>query len=138
MQAERIRKRPNAWVCVLINQLAFPGMGTVMAGKRVGYLQAVMMVAGFCLVLGFMLWFFVCVARYLAGAPWTEEEFGAQYRPYAWLWQSGLALCLFSWFWALLSSVSLLRHAKSESDHAPMSAPHPPGPPPLPPSDAPS
>ena len=130
---EVMKRRASTWVCVLINQLAFPGMGTVMAGHRCGYIQATLMVAGFCLVMGFMLWFLLCTGRYLAGAPWTEEQFAAQYRPYAWMWKVGVLLCLVSWFWALVSSLELLRRHKPGSSKDRMATSPAPKPPPLPP-----
>ncbi len=102
-------KRPSAWVCAAINQLAFPGLGTILAGRRVGYFQAAIMVAGFSLAMGFMLWFFICALRGLAAQ--DASQFAEQWRPYAWAGQSGLALCLLAWGWALASSISMIRAA---------------------------
>ena len=43
----------KAWALAALNQLAFPGAGTVMAGRKIGYAQATIMVAGFVLVMLF-------------------------------------------------------------------------------------
>ncbi len=67
------------------------------------------MIAGFCLAMGFMLWFFICALRSLA-AP-EASHFAEQWRPYAWAGKSGLALCLIAWGWALASSISIVRAA---------------------------
>jgi hypothetical protein len=126
---------PNVWACVLINQLAFPGMGTVMARRRFGYLQSSLMVTGFILVMGFMLWFFVCFARSLSGPDGTPGKFFAQVRPYLGLGLLGLGFCVLSWFWALFSSIGMLSDLKDRAANAPparASAPPPPLPEPKP------
>jgi hypothetical protein len=93
----------------MVNQLAFPGLGTIMAGRCVGWAQAVIMVAGFVCVTGFIFWYLSVLLRYAQHAAWTEDEFHAQYRPYlSWLY-AGLVLCAVAWFWSLASSVSLWR-----------------------------
>jgi len=126
------KKKPvSDWVCILMNQLAFPGLGTIMAGWRSGYLQATLMVVGFVLIMVFMTWFFICAGQYLMGEIRTEQEFKARYQSLAWAWKSGLIFCVVSWFWSLLSSIQLWRRSR---------AARPPtrvGPPPLPPAQNP-
>ena len=46
----------------IVNQLAFPGLGTLMMGRRVGYAQAAVMLAGFFLTMGYLLWHLVLTA----------------------------------------------------------------------------
>ena len=84
-----------------------------MAGRRVGYVQAAMMVAGFVLFTGFMVWFFICAARYFGSETMGEAEFHAQYRPYLWAAKYGHGLCLLAWCWALVSSIALLRRSQN-------------------------
>ena len=103
------------WVWVLTNQLAFPGLGTIMAGRRVGYPQAAIMLAGFFLSMGFLVWFIVCALRWAGHQEWSEEEFRALYRPYNWALYWGIGLCTISWVWALFSSISLLRQSQSQA-----------------------
>lgn len=100
------------WGCAVMNQLACPGLGTIMAGRRVGYAQATIMVAGFVLLMGFMIWFIICAARYLIHADWDEGRWRAQYRPYHWAWQSGLGLCVVAWCWSLVSSIGIVREGR--------------------------
>jgi hypothetical protein len=97
----------------LINQLAFPGLGTILAGRRIGYAQATLMVAGFILTMAFLIWYLVCAGRYAVNPTWSEQEFTSRYRPYLWSLYWGLALCAFAWVWALISSVQLLRRGES-------------------------
>jgi hypothetical protein len=93
----------------MINQLAFPGLGTIMAGQRSGYFQAAIMLAGFFLTMGFFCWYFILLARYITSPGWTQDYFRAQYRAYIWTVLTGLGLCLVAWCWALFSSITLVR-----------------------------
>ena len=114
---ERMSPRARAWLCAGLNQLAFPGLGTILAGRRIGYVQAVLMVAGFILATGFLLWYIFCAFRYTANANWTEATFRAQYEPFKWAFRVGLILCGMAWAGALLSSLSLLRTVRAASEH---------------------
>ncbi len=100
-------------MCVAMNQLAFPGLGTVMAGRKIGYFQAAVMLAGFFLAMGFMLLYLIAVVRFLSHSEWNEAEYRALYRPYAWAGVSGAALCLAAWCWAGFSSISILRSSST-------------------------
>jgi hypothetical protein len=105
--------RTQAWLCIVINQLAFPGLGTILQGRRFGYGQAAIMVAGFCLTMAFMLWYLVCCARYMFSTTWDEGMWAAQYRPYLWAPRYGLGLCAVAWGWALFSSVGIWRQTRA-------------------------
>lgn len=80
-----------------------------------GVAQAILMVAGFLLVVGYFLWFFLCAARYLSGAIDSEPAWRAQYRQAAWAWQSGVILCALAWGWALISTLSFLKEPPASS-----------------------
>jgi hypothetical protein len=95
-----------------MNQLAFPGLGTVMAGRRIGYYQAAVMLAGFTLTMGYMLWFLYSSVLYLANTNWNEQDWAERYRPHLWMAKWGVALCLVAWVWSLISSVQILRQAR--------------------------
>ncbi len=101
--------RRNQWLCVVINQFAFPGLGTIISGSRTGYLQAAIMVAGFVLVMWFLLALIAGAVRVLTYPELAEEDFAAFYRPHAWAWQVGLPLCALACLWALFSSIAILR-----------------------------
>jgi hypothetical protein len=107
--------RAQLWGCVAINQFAFPGLGTLLAGRRAGYAQAAIMIAGFLLVMAFLGWFFVCSARFLAGSTGDEETWRAQYRSFGWAWKTGAVLCAVAWVWALASSIRIVRRTSKSS-----------------------
>jgi len=110
-----LAKRPPALLWALVNQLAFPGLGTLMMGRRSGYAQVAIMLAGFFLTMGFLLWYLACVGRYVANPSWDESEFQALYRPYKWSLYWGLGFCAVAWVWALFSSIAIMRAARSEA-----------------------
>lgn len=98
-----------AWTLVAINQAAFPGLGTIIAGRKVGWIQAFMMVAGFVMSVGFLLFYLTCIVAYVRGSPATDAEFRARYRPHLWALYWGLGCCAASWCWALVSSWQIWR-----------------------------
>lgn len=113
---ERMSPRARAWLCAGLNQLAFPGLGTILAGRRIGYLQAGLMLGGFILATGFMLWYIFCALSYAANAHWTEATFRSQYEPFKWTFYVGLILCGLAWAGAMISSLSLLRAARTAAE----------------------
>jgi hypothetical protein len=88
-----------------LNQLATPGLGSLMAGRYVaGAGQLLLALAGFALVLG---WFAMkCVAIYQVVAGDSEPK------PYGWLGKWGAIIFMAAWLWSLVTSVSLLKAAK--------------------------
>lgn len=110
------RRNLSPWVLVAINQAAFPGLGTILSGRRIGYAQAIIMLAGFFLTMAFMLYYLTCAARYAMTATWTEAEFSSKYKPYLWSLYWGIGCCVVAWIWSLFSSLQILK-----SNH---SAPH--------------
>src|SRR3954470_3382853 len=104
----KLLSRSKAWTCVIINQLAFPGMGTVIAGRRSGYVQGAVMLAGFFLTMGFMVSYFANLFSFIAHSEGSRPDFLELCRPYAWAGLSGLALCLIAWCWAMVSSLVIL------------------------------
>jgi len=109
----KLLSRSKSWACALLNLLAFPGMGTVMAGRRSGYFQAALMLAGFFLTMAFMLWYFMNMIRLITHPDANEAHFKELYHQYAWIGLLGLALCIISWFWALASSIAIVRTAST-------------------------
>jgi hypothetical protein len=108
--------RSRAWTCTGINLLAFPGMGTVMAGRRIGYVQAAIMVAGFILV---MIVFVACsvpLFHLISDLNWGQRHYDDQLRAlrqsWSWAFIWGMILCGIAWCWSLVSSVEILRQAR--------------------------
>lgn len=108
-QPPRIITRKRALACLAMNTLAFPGVGTIMAGRWIGFVQAFFMSVGFCLFAGFVVWYIVSFSQFAMSD--TPERFIERYVPWLWALWMGLALSAFAWLWSLLSSLVVLRQA---------------------------
>jgi hypothetical protein len=122
--------RSAAHNAALLNQLATPGLGSLMAGRWLaGIGQLVLAVAGFVMI---MVWFFEVVIQY-----YGQITGGTPVRSVGWIGVAGGIVFVASWCWALVTSLSLLRQAKVEEAVAPQPAPPRmtdlPGQPPQPP-----
>jgi hypothetical protein len=103
--AARPLSRTTARNCVLINQLATPGLGSLMAGRWVaGIGQLLLAVAGFALVVGWFVRVLTNVYNQIASE--TEPKSAA------WLGEAGALIFGLAWLWALVTSIQLLRSAK--------------------------
>ena len=105
-----LRQAPP-WVHVLINQTAWPGLGSLLRGRREGLAQTLIALAGFaCLII-----FFVGSMGHALRALFTgigdneAQSMTAIYRPFAHWGQVGAGLFALAWIWALLSSFLMLR-----------------------------
>lgn len=96
----------RAWLCLLVNQAATPGLGTIRGGRVwVGRGQLVLALIGFCLIV-FWLWrdLFQNSIRKTLGEELLPPGSGAA------TWG---AICFgLAWLWAWFSSVSILREAQ--------------------------
>ncbi|MHB8522557.1 MAG: hypothetical protein ACYDH9_17610 [Limisphaerales bacterium] len=95
--------RAKAKNYLILNLLACPGLGTVLAGRRVGYPQLAAAVAGFGLIFGWFVWFFATI--------FTRFDY-----PESGHWNWSVLVCgslLFggAWFWSLFSSLAILKEA---------------------------
>ena len=100
--------RSAAWLCVMTNQLATPGLGSIVAGRvAAGLIQLAIAVAGFVLL---MAWFF----HLFKSVSWADDLAEAMH-PYAWMGELGLLLFVVSWILALASSIAILKEAKRKN-----------------------
>lgn len=98
----------------LINQLGYPGVGTIMAGQKIGWLQAALMTLG---LLAYAVYFydvFQLMAPYFADVmygnkSWNYSTLEALSHPYRWLRILGFVLSIGAWTWSLVSSIQILR-----------------------------
>jgi hypothetical protein len=105
----------------LINQLATPGMGSLMAGRYAsGAGQLTLSVAGFVLVIAW----FVAVMRQFYG----QIEGNVEVKPVGWIGLTGVVIFAAAWVWSLVTSISLIREARRNR----ATQFNPPQPPPLP------
>ena len=106
--------RQTAWGCFTTN-LALPGFGSLTAGRRVGYAQAVLGLGGLILTIifgaRFMGWYFANSSSLTSGQNDPLETLHA-----LWLAVRGplVSLGVFAagWLWALITSFQILASAK--------------------------
>jgi len=103
--------KPVGWAkaitCVIINQFATPGLGSIIGGRFVsGAGQLLFALAGFCLLVVWMVCYFYDRVREAVGQEPVENSFG-------WMGKWGLICFGAAWLWALVTSLSLLRQAKT-------------------------
>ena len=106
--------RSKSWAYAALNQLAFPGAGTVLAGRRVGYIQATIMVVGFVLTMTYFLVMIGSILSFAANGSVSEADYHKQYQAYTWALKYGLLLTTFAWCWSLASSVAIIRSAQKD------------------------
>ena len=109
---QKTPSRAAARNAALVNQLATPGLGSLMAGRWVAGLgQLAVAVAGFVMV---VVWFFEIMIQY-----YGQVTGDVTARPVGWIGEIGAILFVASWFWALVTSISLLRLAKDDEPAEP-------------------
>ena len=102
----------------LVNQLATPGLGSLIARRYVsGTGQLTLAIAGFIF---FLLWF-IAVMRQFYG----QINGNVEIKPVGWLGLIGLGLFAAAWLWSLVTSISLIREARRNRD-ALFNQPQPP------------
>ena len=112
--------RQTAWGCFTTN-LALPGFGSLVAGRRCGYPQVALTLAGFILTtfcgVRFMLW---AVANWSRLHNTEADPFAALLETWlAMRWALlGIVIFLISWLWALITSQQILREAKDAESPA--------------------
>jgi 4a-hydroxytetrahydrobiopterin dehydratase len=102
--------RSQARNAALLNQLGTPGLGSLLAGRRVaGALQLLVFLAGFFL---FCFWAARNLEQYyrMAFHSAPNEPTGV-----GWMAWTGVGICVLAWIWSLQTSFSLLREASKVS-----------------------
>ena len=100
-------ERPRAYVLVGLNLLVLPGLGTLLAGRRVsGVLQVALAVAGF---LFSVRWFsqLMTIATTISADGFPDLE-ALPFRSIV----VGLGIVLAAWLWSLASSLQFLRASR--------------------------
>jgi hypothetical protein len=113
----RILTQQRLLYCILVNQLATPGLGSLLARRFVsGTGQLLLALAGFSLSTVWMFQF----SYSLVLEQWDQP--GPSRAP-DWMWTWGLVLLGTGWGWALLTSISLYREAQKMSLPGPTNLP---------------
>lgn len=96
--------RATARNAALINQLATPGLGSLLAGRWLaGVGQLLLALAGFGLILA---WFARLMIRLYQQ---IEANSSTDLPSIAWMGEAGAAVFAAAWLWALFTSSSILR-----------------------------
>jgi len=97
--------RKKAVNCVLMNLLATPGLGSVMAHRWfAGICQLVLSLVGFVLM---MVWFYKLVVVQFYG----QINGAVVVQPVGWIGLTGVVLFATAWFWSLVTSLSISQEA---------------------------
>jgi hypothetical protein len=109
--------RSAARNAALLNQCATPGLGSLLAGRRLAGLgQLLLAVLGFLMIIG---WFVL-----LAMQMYQEIVNDAPPHSVARVGVMGAVLFAAAWLWSLVTSMSLLREARA-NDSGPLPPVHP-------------
>ena len=96
----------------LVNQLATPGLGTLMLGKfALGCCQLALALGGFAFV---MVWFIAMIVQYNG-----QISGNVAVKPVGWIGITGAILFVASWCWSLTTSIGFIREAKRSPQHLP-------------------
>jgi hypothetical protein len=104
--------------CLLMNLFATPGLGSLMGGRVLAGLgQLILFLIGF----GFIcVWFYRTMKEYYSLSDFTEDVTRVSYFQY---FLAGAMFAAASWLWSLLTSLSLVRNAKTPEPQPPGSVP---------------
>lgn len=108
-EADRpILTRRRAITCILLNLLATPGLGSLLA-RRVfeGIGQLILSVGGFAIL---MVWFVMEMIQY-----YGQITGDVKVRPIGWIGLVGVVLFAVAWVWSLVTSLSLSKEASAAS-----------------------
>jgi len=94
----------RAWASLMTNLLVLPGLGSLLAGRRVGWPQVILALVGFALTVFWLFWFLTAWSR--------TGSFPLDSGPY--LPEGALGVVLFgiSWVWGLLTGLLVVRDAR--------------------------
>jgi len=113
--------RQTAWGCLTSN-IALPGSGSLMAGRKSGYPQGLLGIGGMVLTVIFglrgLLWMLANWSRMRDPATDQIAVMSDMWSVLRWAFL-GMAIFGIGWLWALASSYGIVRSAKSDSPAPP-------------------
>jgi len=108
-------RRDRAWTVIILNQLALPGFGTVLAGRKIGYLQLGLSVSGVVCLSAFLFFAVPHLGELMGQAlhptddPDVLIEFLRRWTPWLLVAVTGVFLFGVAWLWALPTSARSLK-----------------------------
>jgi hypothetical protein len=124
LQPRRPLNRSEAWGCLTAN-LALPGAGSLVAGRRIGYVQMVLAEVGMLVSLAggirFFIWYAANSGR-LSAEPPLDDPFGNLILFWTHVrWAlAGIAMVGCAILWALTTSMDILNHASRDAVPPPL------------------
>lgn len=109
--------RENALACCSMN-LVIPGGGSLLAGRRVGYLQLALSLMGFALTTIFGLKFVIWGLQHLTE---LRDPSGDPAETLLTIWRgcrlslAGISLFGAAWIWTFLTNIGILRSSRSQA-----------------------
>src|SRR5260370_37315688 len=101
VQANR-PKRSSAVNCLIINQFATPGLGSLMARRFIaGTVQLALSLLGFVFIMGWFLQVFMQIYRQM-------NELPPQPPPYPWMGQAGVIIFATAWLLSWIPRIMIL------------------------------
>jgi hypothetical protein len=108
--------RQTAWGCLTANLFGVPGLGSLAAGRRVGYGQMILSLSGLALTtacgIPFIIWFSSHSTEFSQLDDQGASHFGELWIHLRWAFL-GIAVFATGWLWALATSLSILAGTKS-------------------------
>ena len=98
----------TAWFCLVTNLTVLPGLGSLMAHRRVGYAQALLSLTGTGMSLLFI---FRWVLSWLEQGSLPQVELG----PDLLMGLGGIVVFGVSWLWGLLTGLAIVRQVGRSS-----------------------
>ena len=106
--------------CLLMNLFATPGLGSLMGGRILAGLgQLLIFLVGFAFI---GLWFYCTMKQYYSLMDFSADDTRAKVS-YIHYFLAGFLFAAASWLWSLLTSLSLMRQAKTPEPTTPGSVP---------------
>jgi hypothetical protein len=108
-------RRERAWGVFIANQLALPGFGTLLAGRKIGYAQLTLSVTGVACLTAFLIYAIPHLGELLrlsfqpADDPDVLIDRLREWKPWLLTAVSGILLWVIAWLWALKTSAQTLR-----------------------------
>ncbi|MDQ6632841.1 MAG: hypothetical protein M3Y82_13975 [Verrucomicrobiota bacterium] len=88
--------------------MAFPGLGSLMAGRKVGYAQMALMLLGFFCAVGYIGWFTYREFHFVMDYAADSKKHEATKFSFWWIGAGGLGLCSAVWVWSLCTSMEII------------------------------
>lgn len=121
-QSPELKKsKSTAFSYLITNLLVLPGLGSVMAGYKIGYTQMVLALYGFLTVMYWLIWicFTIITKRSDLFIHWMEHSYAELFDgPYTWMILTGFPAAVLSWIWALITSLQILKAHKENGSNS--------------------